>query len=48
MLSVKAKRSLSSPVNAVEIDTALAHIEDNKAAGVDVYNALFFLRKLGT
>ncbi|XP_057248912.1 uncharacterized protein LOC130590478 [Beta vulgaris subsp. vulgaris] len=42
MLSLDANRSLIEPVRGYEIDKALASIGDNKAPGVDGFNALFF------
>ncbi|XP_048497956.1 uncharacterized protein LOC104891326 [Beta vulgaris subsp. vulgaris] len=42
MLSIEARRCLISLIRASEIDSALANIDDNKAPGVDGFNALFF------
>lgn len=41
-LSLEASRCLIEPVRATEIDNALSNIDDNKAPGVDGFNALFF------
>ena len=40
--SLEARRCLIEPVRTNEIDSALGNIDDNKAPGVDGFNALFF------
>ena len=44
VLSLNTRASLIQPVTIEEINRALHEIDDNKAPGIDGFNALFFKR----